>query len=258
MLAVRQVLQLMHPQVAQFDIRGQRGANDLRSHARQQHLAAVTNAQEPRDPIQCRSEVVAVTLVSGMKRHADADALDRAKVFGSETPLRLERGFDRVRRLGKGRTECIADGLEHVASMSLDRRAHEGVMASDRFLHGGPVTLPPYRASFDVAKDESYRAGRQTGLVGPSGRGTPRHKLDFATSSLIRLKSQDRRAGNTGRDARARVVKTRPRSRTPKASARPLSSRPANRFHSMLTFARSPALTRTCFDTCQYDLNLNY
>ena len=139
-LGLVEVAQPVLAKVQQLGTRGQPVADEDGRHARQQHLAAVSDREQPRDPVERRTEEVAVARVGGtrVERHPDTDGSDGMLAKIRETDLARERRDQARRRLVEAREEAVAGRLD-------DRRLREPrppPAGSRRGRRGGRASRP--------------------------------------------------------------------------------------------------------------------
>ena len=72
----------------------------------------------------------------------------------------------------EGHAEGIADGLEHMPLVGLDRLPQDGVVASQSRPHPLRLRLPQPRAALDVREEEGDGAGRRLNHGSPSPRSS--------------------------------------------------------------------------------------
>src|SRR5579872_1640107 len=113
----------MRAKVAQDNLCGQCALGELGGDARNEHLAAVTDREQARDPVDRRSEIVAVAFlrVTGVDGDAHGQPVDRAPIFLRKRALRLERGCYRRRRRREYSAKGVSNRLENVSTVSFDR-----------------------------------------------------------------------------------------------------------------------------------------
>jgi hypothetical protein len=129
----------------------------------QQNLAAVRGTHNACRTVDRGAEEVAVARLRGAgvqaAPHLEWDAAVRADC--GHPALQ----FERRRHCGGGIAEHgvqpIADHLHQLATVRLDRRPAEPVMAGERLGHPRGLGLPQTRAPLDVGEYESHRAGPQ-------------------------------------------------------------------------------------------------
>src|SRR5579884_54803 len=90
-----------------------------------------------------------------------------------QSALSREGGVERVWSRSERRTEGIADRLENVAVMRLNRLPKEGIVAGESSAHGFRILLPEPGAALDVREEE----GNGTGWRVHSGSVGLRHSL---------------------------------------------------------------------------------
>ena len=194
MLGLVEVAQPVLAKVQQLGTRGQPIADEDGRHAREQHLAAVPDREQPRDPVERRTEEVAVACVGGprVKRHPDPDRSDGMLGQVRETDLARERRGQARRRLIEAREEAIPGRLDDRAPVGLDRRSQDRVVGCEEVRHRLRVLLPEARAPLDVGHQEG-RDGRRRG--GMSERGSDArlvgHGSDHCTSRRRRQRVDD-------------------------------------------------------------------
>jgi hypothetical protein len=100
----------MIAQAPQTRVRRQPPAHELARYAGNENLAAVADCKQPRDPVDDRSEVVAVALLRGSRVNCGAhpNAVDRREVGARKGALRREHCSDRIFRSRKRRAKRIA------------------------------------------------------------------------------------------------------------------------------------------------------
>src|SRR3712207_5133048 len=105
----------------------------------------MSGGEEPRNAVERRAEVVAVALLgcASVQRHAHAYGSKLlVPCFVLERTLGSERGLHRLRRRGEGGVERIADGLEDMSTMPLNRLPQDGIIPREGALHRRAVLLP--------------------------------------------------------------------------------------------------------------------
>ena len=145
-------------EVEQRHVRRQRRSYELGDGLGHQHLPAVCRPQHAREAIQHRADVVAVPRreLAGVHSHPNLDVRPVGPRLRSQSPLRGDRGCDRVGRRLEDGMERIADHLEDVPAVAFDRGAHELVMARERDAHRVWVVLPQTGAAFDVREQHGH------------------------------------------------------------------------------------------------------
>ena len=112
--------------------------HDIRRRPGHHDLAAVGGGNQTSRSINCRSEVVAVTLLTlaGVQGHAHPQHRARRPWLGDEGTLSRLGRLHGVFGCRKGSAECVPHGLEDVATRGFDRRSHEVVVTAQGVGHG--------------------------------------------------------------------------------------------------------------------------
>src|SRR5262249_5887625 len=101
---------------------------------------------------------------------------------GAEVELGGDGGVEGIRGSGKGGAEGVADRLEDLAVVRLNRGVEAGVVSGEGEAHGVGVLLPELGAPLDVGEQEGDRAGGQ--VSHPRAPPAPRRLRPLATSPV--------------------------------------------------------------------------
>src|SRR6266542_1158901 len=120
---------------------------------------------QPSDTVKRLPKVVAVALLDDpdMQRHPHPEALNRSPCFGRERALGRDGRLQRSGRRGEDRLNGIANGLDDMATIRIDRLAQQLVMARERALHRLGLALPAGGAAGDIGEQKRQcTAGERT------------------------------------------------------------------------------------------------
>ena len=123
-----EVLEPMLAEAPQLRARRQLIEDERRRGLRQQDLAAVPGAGDPRRPVDVRTDVLAIAVeraVAGVQAHPDVDRHALGPGLGGEPPLGVDRGRHALVDPLEHREDPVALGLLLVAAGRLDRPADE-------------------------------------------------------------------------------------------------------------------------------------
>ncbi len=150
-------------EVTQSHIGRQSITEQLCGGVRKQNLAAVSSCQQAGDAIERRPTIVAGIRLrrSTVERHAHQERVSNAPVCALKHGLSMERGSQRVGRIGERRADSIAEGLKDMPATRRDRLLKNRIVACKRSGHRIRVLLPQPSTAHDVGKQESYDATRQ-------------------------------------------------------------------------------------------------
>jgi hypothetical protein len=183
-----EVFEPLRAQIAQRRVERELLAHQLLSGEREQDLAAVPGIQEPRRAVERRPEVIVTSHLgtARVQRHAHPQWFRQRPRLYDECALGGQRGCQRVRRLGEGREDAIADGLEDHAPVRGDALLHQGIVAGERGRHRVRMSLPQLRAAFDVGEQKRDRSLRQRhhGLLERLGGQRQSVHRPFSTCNL--------------------------------------------------------------------------
>jgi hypothetical protein len=89
---------------------------------RYQGLPATTQSNKPRDPIECRTKVIAVAQFrrAAVQSHPHANPDRFRPGLGGQRVLRVYRGFQRIGCRDESGANSVANGLHHVAAVSFN------------------------------------------------------------------------------------------------------------------------------------------
>ena len=137
------------------------GGDELGRGRGDQHLAAVSESQQPRGAVERRAEQITVAAFrrSHVHRHAHLESADRGKVVRRYRALCVEGRADRIRRSPEHRVERIAGGLENLAAVRGNGLAQHRVVLAHRFLHRTPKVEPAQARTFDVGEEQRDQVG---------------------------------------------------------------------------------------------------
>ena len=118
--------------------------------------------EQPGDPIEWRTKVIAVAFLggAGVQCRANADGADLAPGFLSKGALGVESGPQRGRGRRERGAEGVANGLEDVTTVCFDGRPEDGIVTHDSTRHQVGESLPELGASCDVGEEKGYSPAR--------------------------------------------------------------------------------------------------
>ncbi|HEV8256080.1 MAG TPA: hypothetical protein VGR42_03810 [Casimicrobiaceae bacterium] len=162
-LGPREVFEREFATFLDLELDGKEIAHNLESGGGQQRLAALGMGEQARDAIECRAEVVVVTLFgeTRVQRAAHAQSAGCVPILRGYCALDRRRRADRAERRVERSAEAIADGLEHLPAVALNRRAQQSIVADQYLRHRVTVRFPQTRAAFDVGEQKRDVAGRK-------------------------------------------------------------------------------------------------
>src|SRR5688572_31174843 len=113
----------------------------------------MTGREQPRYPVDRRSEVVSVSFVSGsrVQRHPRPEGADLLPPsFREETPLGRKRRLEGTESAGEDRAEGVAYRLEDETTVPFYGLPEQGVVTGQGDLHASRVLLPQLRRTLYV------------------------------------------------------------------------------------------------------------
>ena len=166
MLGLRQTFQPMFAHVAQGDLGGQLIAQQFGGRIGEQDLSAMRDRHHALRPRQRRIARVASGAFftrSGLRRagvqpHAHFDR-SRMPRFVLQAALCIERGVERIAGRVERGAKGIADDLEDMAVVRLDRFMQNRMMAREEGGQFGRILLRQRGAALDVGEEEGDGAG---------------------------------------------------------------------------------------------------
>ena len=123
----------------------------------------MTGREQARDPVERRSEIIAVAELhrARMQRHAHAELRCFGPRLAMHRALRVERRGECVgRRMERG-AERVAARLEHVPFVIVDAVLEQRIMSRECRAHRRGVRFPQARAALDVGEQQRDGAGRK-------------------------------------------------------------------------------------------------
>ena len=140
----------------------------------------MSEAEQTRRPIECRTIVVAVAEfgIAGMHGNAHTNRCRLGPRFGAQRALNGQRRFQCIRSRRKDGQEAVSRHLYDAAAMTLDAVPQQCVMAGQRGPHRLALGVPKTGAALDVGEQKREGAGGKAGdfraaarrLVAPSYR----------------------------------------------------------------------------------------
>ena len=154
----------MCAEIAQAALRRHLALQQIGGGARDDDLATVADREQSRNAIDRWEEVITVAFVGRprVQRRTHAHAVNCGEVFGHKGALRSERGRHRVFGTPERGAKRVADRLEDVTAVRVDRRAHQRIVPAHRVLHRSAVTFSALRTALDVGEHEGDRPARKT------------------------------------------------------------------------------------------------
>ena len=197
-LGFAKIAQPVLAEVSQLHAVRQRVANQVAGGLGHDHLPASGRGQQPGQPVEGRSQVVALVRFrgAGVERHPHGERPELAPILGHERPLRGDGGSQGVGSGGEGRLDGVADRLEPDAVVGGDGLVEQGEVALHRAEHGRCVLLPTPGAPLDVGEQEGDGAAGKLG-----------HGIRSATVGTGPLRA----AGNAAGDASTAATSGRTR-----------------------------------------------
>ncbi len=165
LLGLREVAKPDRAEIAQRRPLGQAFADEVGHGLRNQYLAPVRRAHDPRRAVDRAAEEIVVAALhdAGVQPAADEEPEPSGRVRIGEHLLQFDGGADRVRRVVEGRVHAVARHLDDRSPVTRDGFARQRIVPrkSDRHLPG--LLLPEARASLDVTEEKGDDAGRMRG-----------------------------------------------------------------------------------------------
>ena len=133
-LGTGQVLEPVHPQIAQAGALRQSLDRQVGRRLGQHRLAPMRHRHKPGRPVHRRTEIVAVALLhlAGMQAHPHPQDAPLRPTLTAQPSCASSAAPKPVASTVKGGREPIPDRGEHPATMGLDARPHDLVMAGQR------------------------------------------------------------------------------------------------------------------------------
>src|SRR5947209_18989619 len=121
----------------------------------------MAGGEEPRDPIDRWSEIIAVSLFghAGVHGHPDTHLVALRPWLSVEAVLGRHCSDECVWSPGEGSTKSIAYRLEYASTVRSDGFPHDGIVAGECLRHRTLVRFPALGAALDVGKEERYGSG---------------------------------------------------------------------------------------------------
>ncbi len=117
---------------------------------------------EPGSTVERRTVIVTVARLglARMHTHTDTQPAGFAPRLGVQCALGLYRGLERIDRRAETGQTAVSRRLHDVASVRLDRRPQDCVVAAQRCPHGFWVLLPQEGRAFEIGEEEGHRPPR--------------------------------------------------------------------------------------------------
>jgi hypothetical protein len=188
-LGLRQVAQLVLPELDEPDVVAERAVRQRLGRRGQEDLAAVAGSHDPRGAMDVEADVgvLADRSLAGMQPDADADRLAARPALLGQGPLNLDGGRDRLRRPVEGREERIALGAHLHAAVPDERRADELTVPGQQLRPPGAARLEQPGRALDVAEEERDGPGRKLGHE--PGECATDHSSDARARRSARLRA---------------------------------------------------------------------